>query len=112
MSKSKWKGPYICKNSLTKIDQSKKNSFKQMASRNATVLPSFIDQTFEVYNGKKFNEIFVTEAMVGHKFGEFFPTRKRFLLKKKKQKNNINGTKNKSKYFKSRKNTRMEVKVY
>ena len=86
MSKSKWKGPYICKNSLTKIDQSKKNSFKQMASRNATVLPSFIDQTFEVYNGKKFKEIFVTETMIGHKFGEFSATRKRFSFKKTKTK--------------------------
>jgi membrane protease subunit (stomatin/prohibitin family) len=51
--------------------------------------------------------------MIGHKFGEFSPTRKRFSFKeKKKQKNKLYGTKNKSKYFKNRKNKRMEIKIY
>ena len=86
MSRSKWKGPYIDKNSLNKIHHSKKNYMKPTVSRNTTILPAFIDKTFKVYNGKKFNELLVTEEMIGHKFGEFSVTRKRFSFKKKKTK--------------------------
>lgn len=86
MSRSKWKGPYIDKNCLNKIYQLKKSYEKPIVSRNSTILPLFIDKTFEVYNGKKLNEIVVTEEMVGHKFGEFSATRKRFSFKKKKTK--------------------------
>ena len=86
MSRSKWKGPYIDEHSLNKIHYLKKNYIKPTVSRNTTILPKFIEKTFEVYNGKKFNEILVTEEMVGHKFGEFSPTRKRFSFKKKKTK--------------------------
>jgi len=86
MSRSKWKGPYVDKKSLNEAQQSKKNYKRPIISRNATILPQFIEQTFEVYNGKKFSEILVTEEMIGHKFGEFSPTRKRFLFKKKKTK--------------------------
>jgi small subunit ribosomal protein S19 len=85
MSRSKWKGPYISKKCLNEAQQ-KKNYIKPIVSRNTTILPQFIEQTFEVYNGKKFSEILVTEEMIGHKFGEFSPTRKRFLFKKKKVK--------------------------
>ena len=86
MSRCKWKGPYIDKNILHKTHQSKKNYIKPLVARNTIILPKFVDQTFEVYNGKKFNEILVTEEMIGHKFGEFSATRKRFVFKKKKTK--------------------------
>ena len=99
MSRSKWKGPHIEKDSLDKIQQSKKNCVKLIVSRNTTILPKFVEKTCEVYNGNKFNEVFITEEMIGHKFGEFSATRKRFLFKKNKQKNNLNGAKNKSKHF-------------
>jgi small subunit ribosomal protein S19 len=85
MSRSKWKGPYLDKNSAKNIQESKKNYKKLIVSRNSVILPTFIDQTFEIYNGKKFNEILVTEEMIGHKFGEFSATRKRFSFKEKKK---------------------------
>ena len=53
--------------------------------RNTTILPKFVNKTFEIYNGKKLNEILITENMIGHKFGEFSPTRKRFVFKSKKK---------------------------
>ena len=86
MSRAKWKGPFIDENSLKDLQESKKNYIKITVSRNATVLPKFVESTVEVYNGKKFSEINITEEMVGHKFGEFASTRKRFAFKKKKQK--------------------------
>ena len=86
MSRSKWKGPYIDKNNLYKINQSKKTYLKPIISRNTTILPTFINKTFEIYNGKKFTELLVVNEMVGHKFGEFSTTRKRFSFKKKKTK--------------------------
>ena len=86
MSRSKWKGPYINENNIDKIYQLKKNYIKSIISRNTTILPKFVEKTFKVHNGKKFNEILVTEEMIGHKFGEFSATRKRFSFKKKKTK--------------------------
>nr|AVR57682.1 ribosomal protein S19 [Halamphora calidilacuna] len=85
MSRSKWKGPYLNKNIAKNLQQSKKSYKKLIVSRNSVILPTFIDKTFEVYNGKKFNEILVTEEMIGHKFGEFSATRKRFVFKDKKK---------------------------
>ena len=85
MGRSKWKGPYIDTKSLKTLKKSKKSYIKTAISRNATILPKFVEQTLEVYNGKKFVEIIVTEEMVGHKFGEFSSTRKRFSFKKTKK---------------------------
>ena len=86
MSRAKWKGPFIDENSLKNLQKSKKNYTKIAVSRNATILPKFVESTVEIYNGKKFNEINITEEMIGHKFGEFALTRKRFTFKKKKTK--------------------------
>lgn len=83
MGRSKWKGPFISKNNFKDLQQSKKNYVKITISRNSTILPKFLEKSFKIYNGKKFDEIVVTEEMIGHKFGEFSPTRKRFLFKKK-----------------------------
>ncbi|ROW12030.1 hypothetical protein VPNG_05194 [Cytospora leucostoma] len=52
-------------------------------ARSATVLPSFVGLTFEVYNGKVYNPVTIQEDMVGHKLGEFSPTRKPFIYDKK-----------------------------
>jgi len=67
MGRSKWKGPYINLNSL----KEKKLSKIMQTTRNSEIMRNFIDQEFEVYNGKKYIKIKVTKDMVGHKFGEF-----------------------------------------
>ena len=86
MGRSNWKGPYIKEKDLKVFEELKKNYKKIIISRNTEILPKFIDQTFEIYNGKKYNEVLVTEDMIGHKFGEFAATRKKFIFKKKKSK--------------------------
>lgn len=88
MNRVKWKGPYIEKNLLKKIKDSKlshKNSVKTM-SKNSIILPSFVELTFRVYNGKVFAIVKIINEMVGHKLGEFVSTRKQFSYKKKKNK--------------------------
>ena len=86
MGRSKWKGPYTDTKSLKSLEESKKNYRKLRISRKATIVPKFSEQTVEVHNGKKFVEILITEEMIGHKFGEFSSTRKRFSFKKTKTK--------------------------
>ena len=85
MGRSKWKGPYIDINSLKTLVESKESYTKPKVSRNAIIVPKFVEQTLEVHNGKKFVEILVTEEMIGYKFGEFSSTRKRFSFKKTKK---------------------------
>ena len=88
MNRVKWKGPYIEKNVLERVKNSKlisKNSVKIM-SKNSIILPSFIELTFHVYNGKAFTIVKIIEEMVGHKLGEFVSTKKQFSYKKKKNK--------------------------
>lgn len=82
MSRAKWKGPYL-KKSLIKVVYKKK---KEIATtpRNIVIIPFFVGKTFFIYNGKTFIKIKITHDMVGHKFGEFSPTRKQFTYKKKK----------------------------
>lgn len=86
MGRSKWKGPYIDEKGLKTLENSKKSYLKTIISRKTSIVPKFVEKTFEVYNGKKFIEIIVTEEMIGHKFGEFSSTRKRFSFKKTKTK--------------------------
>lgn len=72
------KGPFIDKNLLKKVvDLDNKNEKKVIKtwSRRSTIVPEFIGHTFAVHNGKKFIPVYVTENMVGHKLGEFSPTR-------------------------------------
>ena len=85
MSRPKWKVPYIAEKSLKNFKKSKKTYTKTPVSRNTQILPHFINKVFDVYTGKKYTEILVTEEMVGHKFGELSATRKRFIFKKKKK---------------------------
>ena len=78
MSRSVWKGPfvdlYLLKKAETAQDASKAAPIKTW-SRRSTILPQFVGLTFTVYNGHKFIPVSVNEDMVGHKLGEFAPTR-------------------------------------
>jgi small subunit ribosomal protein S19 len=78
MSRSIKKGPFIDKHLLEKIDDAIKNKSKKVIktwSRRSTIIPEAVGLTFAVHNGKKFIAVYVSENMVGHKFGEFAPTR-------------------------------------
>jgi small subunit ribosomal protein S19 len=78
VSRSVWKGPFVDGYLLKKAEASRasgRNDIIKMWSRRSTVLPQFVGLTFGVYNGKKFIPVLVTEDMIGHKFGEFSPTR-------------------------------------
>ena len=61
-------------------DSDMNSAVKPTVSRNTTILPKFIGKVFEVYNGNNFTTVLITEEMVGHKFGEFSNTRKRFVF--------------------------------
>lgn len=78
MSRSTWKGPYIHPSLLKKVTEAKqsgKNVVIKTWSRASTILPNMVGLTFGVHNGKKFIPVLVTDEMVGHKLGEFAPTR-------------------------------------
>ena len=78
MSRSVWKGPFVeitlIKKAQKMSDSGRKEIIKTW-SRRSTIIPQFVGLTFGVYNGRKFIPVSVTENMVGHKFGEFSPTR-------------------------------------
>ncbi len=78
MSRSSKKGPYFDPKLLAKIEKNQKANNREPIktwSRDCTILPDFVGATFLVHNGKQFIKVFVTEDMVGHKLGEFSPTR-------------------------------------
>lgn len=78
MPRSVSKGPFIDAHLLKKVEhqnQVKDRKIIKTWSRRSTVVPEMIGHTFAVHNGKKFIPVFVTENMVGHKLGEFSPTR-------------------------------------
>ena len=81
MTRSVWKGPFVDAYLLKKAETSRasgRNEVIKMWSRRSTVLPQFVGLTFGVHNGRKHIPVLVTEDMVGHKFGEFSPTRTYF----------------------------------
>jgi len=78
MSRSAKKGPFIDPSLMNKVQKIKASSKKETIktwSRDSVVLPTFVGLTFAIHNGKKFLEVFITENMVGHRLGEFSPTR-------------------------------------
>ena len=78
MSRSLKKGPFVDDHLLKKVSQAEETRSRKIIktwSRRSTILPEFIGLTFAVHNGRKFLPVFVTEDMVGHKLGEFSPTR-------------------------------------
>ena len=75
MGRSLKKGPYVDMRLFAKVEKmGKKEAFKTW-SRDCTIVPEFVASTFLVHNGKAFIKVYVTEEMVGHKLGEFAPTR-------------------------------------
>jgi len=78
MSRSAKKGPYVDEKLFQKVSKLNENRAKQPIktwARACTIIPEFVGHTFEVHNGNKFLKVFVQEDMVGHKLGEFSPTR-------------------------------------
>jgi small subunit ribosomal protein S19 len=78
VSRSVWKGPFIDGYLLKKAEAVQTSGRKDIIktwSRRSTIIPQFVGLTFGVYNGQKHVPVLVTEDMVGHKFGEFSPTR-------------------------------------
>jgi small subunit ribosomal protein S19 len=78
MTRAVWKGPFVDGYLLKKADKvraSGRHDIIKTWSRRSTILPQFVGLTFGVYNGHKFLPVSVTENMIGHKFGEFAPTR-------------------------------------
>ncbi|MFQ5514723.1 MAG: 30S ribosomal protein S19 [Myxococcota bacterium] len=79
MARSIKKGPYIEASLLKKVERAAQGSSKQIIrtwSRRSMILPEMVGQTLHVHNGRLFMPVFVTENMVGHRLGEFAPTRK------------------------------------
>ncbi len=79
MTRGVWKGPFVHPSLLKKIDKLKDQTKKipiKTWSRNSTIIPEFVGHSFLIHNGKSFIPITVSEEMVGHKLGEFSPTRK------------------------------------
>ncbi len=78
MARSLWKGPFVdgyLVKKADKVKESGRNEVVKTWSRRSTILPQFVGITFGVHNGQKFIPVLVTEDMVGHKLGEFSPTR-------------------------------------
>ena len=78
MARSVWKGPFVDESLIKKIEKIKKQPVKKPIktwSRKSTIIPEFVGYSFLIHNGKKFIPIKISEEMVGHKLGEFSPTR-------------------------------------
>ena len=81
MSRSVWKGPFVEESLMRKVDKQRNQPNSKPIktwSRKSTIIPDFVGVSFLIYNGKKFIPITVSEDMVGHKLGEFAPTRQFF----------------------------------
>jgi small subunit ribosomal protein S19 len=81
VARSVWKGPFVDGYLLKKAENSRASGRSEIIktwSRRSTILPQFVGLTFGVYNGRKFIPVLVTEDMIGHKLGEFSPTRTYF----------------------------------
>ena len=81
MARSVWKGPFVEESLIKKAEKQKTETNRKPIktwSRKSTIIPDFIGLSFLIYNGKKFIPLTVSEDMVGHKFGEFAPTRQFF----------------------------------
>ena len=78
MSRSVWKGPFVDPNLLKKVEKLKNQTNAapiKTWSRKSTIIPEFVGHSFLIHNGKKFIPIKISDEMVGHKLGEFSPTR-------------------------------------
>jgi small subunit ribosomal protein S19 len=84
--RSLWKGPFLSSKIVSDIKLNNSLKILKTTSRNTTILPFLIGKTIQLHNGKFFINIKITEDMIGHKLGEFVPTRLRHIYKKKKTK--------------------------
>jgi small subunit ribosomal protein S19 len=78
MARSAKKGPFVEQSLLKKIERAKESSKREVIktwSRRSMVIPEFVGLTIAVHDGRKFNSVYITENMVGHRLGEFAPTR-------------------------------------
>ena len=77
MSRSLKKGPYVDQRLLAKVERQNTGAREPLKTwaRDCTIVPEFIGHTFMIHNGRQFTKLYVTEDMVGHKLGEFSPTR-------------------------------------
>ena len=78
MPRSVWKGPFVDGYLMKKAERASESTRKEAIktwSRRSTIMPQFVGLSFQVHNGQKFIPVLVTEDMVGHKLGEFAPTR-------------------------------------
>jgi len=78
MPRSVWKGPFVDAYLLKKAEAARESERREVIktwSRRSTILPQFVGLNFQVHNGNKFVPVLVNEEMVGHKFGEFAPSR-------------------------------------
>jgi small subunit ribosomal protein S19 len=78
MARSVWKGPFVERSLLKKTEEARKagkNMVIKTWSRRSTILPNMVGLTFGVHNGQKFIPVVVSDQMIGHKLGEFSPTR-------------------------------------
>lgn len=78
MARSVWKGPFVDRHLLKKVETVRTTGKKEVIktwSRRSTILPNMVGLTFGVHNGKKFIPVLVSDQMIGHKLGEFSPTR-------------------------------------
>ena len=78
MARSIKKGPFVDAHDVAKVEKMEKSGAKKAIktwSRRSMIIPEFVGHTFNVHNGKTFTTVFITENMVGHRLGEFAPTR-------------------------------------
>ena len=78
MARAVWKGPFVEESLIKKVEKLKDDAVKKPIktwSRKSTIIPEFVGVSFLIHNGKKFIPITISEDMVGHKLGEFAPTR-------------------------------------
>ena len=78
MARAVWKGPFVEDSLIKKVEKQKNQTNRKPIktwSRKSTIIPEFIGFSFLIYNGKKFIPLTISEDMVGHKLGEFAPTR-------------------------------------
>ncbi|CZT15119.1 probable mitochondrial ribosome small subunit component S19 [Ramularia collo-cygni] len=85
-ARSVWKGPHIVPLPIVRPKAGERTPPIKTQARSATILPNFVGLVFQIYNGKVYNSLQITEDMVGHKLGEFSATRKRFTYKQTKNK--------------------------
>ena len=83
MARAVWKGPFVEESLIKKVDKYKTDQKKipiKTWSRKSTIIPDFVGVSFLIYNGKKFIPITISEDMVGHKLGEFAPTKSGIIV--------------------------------